>query len=52
VTATAEVDGRRVASATLEFAVVVDKAHAERLRDAVRVLRASPIDAAGTGGAA
>jgi 3-hydroxyacyl-[acyl-carrier-protein] dehydratase len=55
VSATGEVDGRRVASATLDFAVVVaadaDKAHAERVREHVRVLRASPIDAR-AGGAA
>jgi 3-hydroxyacyl-[acyl-carrier-protein] dehydratase len=48
VSATAEVDGRRVASATLDFAIVVavdaDKEHAERLREHVRVLRATPID--------
>ncbi len=52
----AEVDGRRVASATLDFAIVpaVDehKAHAERLREVVRVLRASPVDATGAGGTA
>jgi 3-hydroxyacyl-[acyl-carrier-protein] dehydratase len=55
VTATADVDGRRVASATLDFmlvdavdesdtAVAAHKAHAERLREAVRVLRAAPPD--------
>ena len=56
VSATAEVEGRRVASATLELAVVdavgEHKLHAERLREAVRVLRAAPVDAAGRGGAA
>ena len=56
VNATAEVDGRRVASATLDFAVVdavgEHKAHAERVREIVRVLRADPVDAAGRGGAA
>ncbi len=60
VSATAEVDGRRVASATLDFALVgadgageadEHRAHAERLREIVRVLRAAPIDAA-RGGAA
>ena len=55
VSATAEVDGRRVASATLDFEVVEavgdHKAHAERLRESVRVLQASPIDA-GRGGLA
>ena len=55
VSATAEVDGRRVASATLDFEIVeaVDghKAHAERLRETVRVLSASPIDAGRGGGA-
>jgi len=54
VSATAEVDGRRVASATLDLDVIeaVDehKAHAERLREAVRVLRATPVDASGRGG--
>lgn len=56
VSASAEVDGRRVASATLDFALVPavddDKAHAERLRETVRVLRAAPVDATGPGGAA
>jgi hypothetical protein len=54
VNASAEVDGRRVASAVLDFALVDaadadDKAHAERLRETVRVLRESPIGAAGQG---
>jgi 3-hydroxyacyl-[acyl-carrier-protein] dehydratase len=54
VNATAEVDGRRVASAVLEFALVdavqaEEKAHAERLRDMVRVLRQAPIAAPGQG---
>ena len=48
--ASAEVDGRRVASAVLEFAIVTaaeaEADHAERLREAVRVLRAAPIDLA------
>ncbi len=48
VSATAEVDGRRVASAVLDFAIVgavdADKEHAERLRENLRVLRAAPID--------
>ena len=56
VSATAAVDGRRVASAVLDFALVgatgADKAHAERLRETVRVLRAVPIDATRAGGAA
>ena len=56
VNATAEVDGRRVASAVLDFALVgavdADKAHAERLRESVRVLRAAPIDMAREGGPA
>lgn len=51
VSAAGEVDGTRVASATLEFEIVEDKEHAERLREIVRVLRAAPIDAA-RGGAA
>jgi 3-hydroxyacyl-[acyl-carrier-protein] dehydratase len=54
VNVTAEVDGRRVASAVLEFALVDavdadDKAHAERLRETVRVLRESPIATPGQG---
>jgi 3-hydroxyacyl-[acyl-carrier-protein] dehydratase len=48
VSAAADVDGRRVASAVLDFALVEDKAHAERLREAVRVLRAAPIEAGGS----
>jgi 3-hydroxyacyl-[acyl-carrier-protein] dehydratase len=48
MSATAEVDARRVASATLDFAIVdaidADKVHAERLREQIRVLRAAPID--------
>jgi len=56
VNATAEVDGRRVASAVLDFALVsavdADKAHAERLRESVRGLRAAPIDMAREGGPA
>jgi 3-hydroxyacyl-[acyl-carrier-protein] dehydratase len=47
ISATGEVDGRRVATATLEFSLVDDQAHAERLRETVRVLRASPIEMAG-----
>jgi len=51
VNATAEVGGRRVASAVLEFALVdavdADKAHAERLRESVRILRAPAIAAPG-----
>ena len=51
VNATAEVDGRRVASAVLQFALVeavdADKAHAERLRETVRVLREPTIAAPG-----
>ena len=46
MSATGEVDGRRVATATLEFSLVEDTAHAERLRETVRVLRASPIEMA------
>jgi len=53
VSATAEIDGRRVASATLDFALVpahdADAAHAERLREAVRVLRQPPLEARGQG---
>lgn len=57
VSASAEVDGKRVASATLEFtliaadagegdaAVAEAKAHAERLRESVRVLRAASVQA-------
>jgi 3-hydroxyacyl-[acyl-carrier-protein] dehydratase len=45
--ASAEVDGRRVASAVLEFAIVPatdgDAGHAARLRETVRVLTAAPI---------
>jgi 3-hydroxyacyl-[acyl-carrier-protein] dehydratase len=56
VSATAEVDGRRVASALLDFAIVsavdADKEHAERLRENVRVLRAAPIDVTRDGGGA
>jgi 3-hydroxyacyl-[acyl-carrier-protein] dehydratase len=56
VSATAEVDGRRVASALLDFAIVsavdADKEHAERLRENVRVLRAAPIDMTRDGGGA
>ena len=48
VSASGEVDGRRVASATLDFAIVPAvgdaKAHAERVREMLRVLRQSPID--------
>jgi 3-hydroxymyristoyl/3-hydroxydecanoyl-(acyl carrier protein) dehydratase len=47
MSAAAEVDGRRVASAVLEFALVdavaADRAHAERLRETMRVLREAPI---------
>ena len=56
LSATAEVDGRRVASALLDFAIVsavdADKEHAERLRENVRVLRAAPIDMRRDGGGA
>ena len=56
VSGTAEVDGRRVASAVLDFAVAsavdADEAHAVRLREMVRVLRAAPIDMTRTGGGA
>jgi 3-hydroxyacyl-[acyl-carrier-protein] dehydratase len=56
IDASAEVDARRVASATLDFAIVdavdADKAHAERLRETVRVLTASPIDMTRDGGRA
>lgn len=56
VSATAEVDGRRVASALLDFAIVsavdADKEHAERLRESLRVLRAAPIDMTRDGGGA
>jgi hypothetical protein len=52
VSASGDVDGRRVASAVLDFALVEDEAHAERLREAVRVLRTAPIDAVGRGGGA
>ena len=52
VSAAAEVDGRRVASATLDFAIVPavgdDKAHGERVREALRVLRQGPIEMRGT----
>ena len=48
VSAAGEVDGRRVASATLDFAMVPAvgdaKAHSERVREMLRVLRQSPID--------
>jgi 3-hydroxyacyl-[acyl-carrier-protein] dehydratase len=48
IAASGEVDGRRAASAVLELTVVpaegADKEHAERLREAVRVLRAAPIE--------
>ena len=51
MSASAEVEGRRVASAALDFALVPavddDKAHAERLREAIRVLRAPPVDVRG-----
>lgn len=49
-----EVEGRRVASAVLEFAVVPatgpTAAHAERLREILRVLQAVPIELARAGG--
>jgi 3-hydroxyacyl-[acyl-carrier-protein] dehydratase len=49
--ASAEVDGKRVASAVLDFAIVDavdgDKRHADRLRDTLRVLTAVSIEAAG-----
>jgi 3-hydroxyacyl-[acyl-carrier-protein] dehydratase len=45
--ASAEVDGRRVASAVLEFELVpatdADAQHAARVREMLRVLRAAPI---------
>ena len=51
VAASAEVDGRRVASAALDLALVPavddDKAHAERLRETIRVLRAPAVDVRG-----
>jgi 3-hydroxyacyl-[acyl-carrier-protein] dehydratase len=51
IAASAEVDGRRVATATLDLALVpaegADKEHAERLREVVRMLRASPIEPGG-----
>ena len=53
VNASAEVDGRRVASATLDFALApaegADAGHAVRLREAVRVLREPPIEARSQG---
>jgi 3-hydroxyacyl-[acyl-carrier-protein] dehydratase len=56
VSASGEVAGRRVATAVLDFALVAaadgNTGHAERLREAVRVLRASPIEMAGQGGSA
>ena len=57
VSASATVEGWRVASAVLEFMLVPvtaddDKGHAERLREIARVLRQAPIDVAGRGGAA
>jgi len=52
VSATAEVDGRRVASAVLELTLVEavdeEKAHAERLREILRVLSAVPVTAPGS----
>ena len=54
MSATAEVDGRRAASAVLDFALVgavgADQLHADRLRETVRVLRAAPIDMTRAGG--
>ena len=51
VSASGEVSGRRVASATLDFALVPaagdDKAHAERVREALRVLRQGPLEMRG-----
>ena len=42
--ASAEVDGRRVASAVLDFALAeAEPPHAARLREMLRVLRAAPI---------
>ena len=53
VSASAEVDAQRVASATLEFALVPasgdDAEHAARLRETLRVLQAAPIEAPGGG---
>ena len=51
IAASADVDGRRVASATLELVLVPaegpDKSHAERLRETVRLLRVGPIEPGG-----
>ena len=56
LSASGAVDGRRVATATLEFVIPadadVDRPHAERWREIARVLRASPIEMAGQGGPA
>jgi 3-hydroxyacyl-[acyl-carrier-protein] dehydratase len=55
VSASAGVDGRRVASAVLDFAIVVaaegEAGHAARLREAVRVLHEAPIQGVGGRGA-
>ena len=51
VSASGEVAGRRVASATLDFAIVPavgdDKAHGERVRETLRVLRQGPLELRG-----
>ena len=53
VSGSADVDGRRVASAVLDFAVVPadegEPGHAARLREMVRVLREPAIEARGRG---
>jgi 3-hydroxyacyl-[acyl-carrier-protein] dehydratase len=53
VAAAAEVGAQRVATATLEFAVVPasgsDAQHAARLRESLRVLQEAPIEAPGPG---
>ena len=51
IAASGEVDGRRVATAMLELTLVpaegADKQHADRLREAVRVLCSTPIEPGG-----
>ena len=53
VNASAEVDAQRVASATLELALVpvagADADHAARLRETLRVLQEAPLEAPGGG---
>jgi 3-hydroxyacyl-[acyl-carrier-protein] dehydratase len=50
MSASADVDGRRIASATLALAVVdavgADKGHADRVRETFRILTAPPIETA------